>query len=497
MNREIGKSIAKNTTVMLGAQAITWMSSFVLLLFLPRYLGSAKYGQLYLAISIAMILGIIIDFGGQYLIPKEVAREKDKTSNILISYVGVRTVIWAVCMLVLVLFSFIVEYSTTVKWLIIILGISKLGNGVVQAMRGCFQGYEIMEYPSVGVIAQKVFVSVTAVTALFLGAGPITIALIMAVGVLFNLAVCLKFIPKIVDSIPNFRLGISLNLIKTSIPYFLWAIFGVIYYRIDTVMLSMFTTESVVGWYGGAYRFFDVVMFLPSIFTTVIFPIFSKLQSEQEDISDTFQRSLRYMILSGIPMAICFFLFAEDIVQLFYGLEEYGPSVLLLQVFAPGVILVYIDFIMGSTIMATDKQRQLAWIGFAAILLNIGLNYLTIPYAQQLWANGGVGAALTTIVTELFIMIAAFSLLPGKYFRGFKISLPLRSIASGMIMVTVIWGLATLNVFWIVKAVLGLLVYLGCTILFKVITRNELQFFKEFLMEHQFFAELKPNQKQL
>lgn len=497
MNRDIGKSIAKNTTVMLGAQAITWMSSFVLLLFLPRYLGSANYGQLYLAISIAMILGIIIDFGGQYLIPKEVAREKDRTSDILISYIGVRTLIWAVCMLLLILFSFLVNYSPTVKWLILILGISKLWNGVVQAIRGCFQGYEIMEYPSVGVIVQKVFISVTAVTALFLGAGPITIALIMAVGVLFNLAVCLKFIPKIIDSIPNIRLGISLNLIKTSIPYFLWSIFGVIYYRIDTVMISMFTTESVVGWYGGAYRFFDVVMFLPSIFTTVIFPIFSRLQSEQEELSDTFQRSLRYMILSGLPMAICFFLFAEDIVRLFYGLEEYGPSVLLLQVFAPGIILVYIDFIMGSTIMATDKQRMLAWVGFTAILLNIGLNYLTIPYAQELWANGGIGAALTTIITELFIMIAVFTLLPGKYFRGFKISLPLRSIASGILMVTVIWGLDALNVFWMVRAVVGLLVYLGCSVMFKVITRNELYFFKEFLMEYQFFTKLKPKQEQI
>ncbi len=145
-----------------------------------------------------------------------------------------------------------------------------------------------------------------------------------------------------------------------------------------------------MGWYGGAYCVFDVVMFVPSIFTTVIFPIFSKLENDQKELSDTFQRSLKYMILSGIPMAICFFLFAEDIVKLFYGLEEYQPSVLLLQVFAPGVILIYIDFIMGSTIMATDKQKTLAWVGFAAILLNVGLNYIMIPYAQQIWSNGGV-----------------------------------------------------------------------------------------------------------
>lgn len=482
---------------MFGAKAITWLSGFVLLLFLPRYLGSARYGQLYLAISIGMILSIVIDFGGNFLIPKEVARDKEKTPHILMSFLGFRTIIWASCMGVLVLFAFLVDYSPTVKWLIFILGISKLWEGGVKAIRSCFQGHEMMEYPSMGMIAQKVFVAAAAVAALFLGAGPITIAIIMAAGVLVNLAACLKFVPNIIDAFPGFQFEVPWSLVKTSLPYFLWSIFGVIYYRIDTVMLSMFTSESVVGWYGGAYRFFDVIMFLPSIFTTVIFPIFSKLKSEQEELSDTFQRSLKYMMLCGVAMATCYFLFAEDIVRLFYGLDEYGPSVLLLQIFAPGVILVYIDFIMGSTIMATDKQRTLAWVGLIAILLNVGLNYVGIPYAQMMWDNGGIGAALTTIVTELFIMASVFGLLPGKYFRGFRISLPARCILSGMVMFGSIWVLDSLQIYWMLQAILGLLVYLGCSVLFDVITPKERRFFKEFFYEYQPFAILKPNQEQI
>lgn len=481
MDKEIGTSVAKNTTVMLGAQGITWISSFVLLMFLPRYLGSADYGRLYLAISIAMILSIIIDFGGNYLIPKEVAQEKRRTSKILISYIGVRTLIWGICMAGLLLFSWFAEYSQTVLILIIILGISKLWEGAVKAIKSCFQGHEMMEYPSIGQIAQKVFVSVIAVTALLMGAGPITVAVIMAIGVILNLALCLKFVPKIMERLPEFRINISIDLVKSSIPYFLWSIFAVIYYRIDAVMLSMFSTEQVVGWYGGAYRFFDVVMFLPSIFTTVIFPIFSRLSADgDEKLNDTFQRSLRYMILTGIPMAILFFAFSEQIIRLFYGLEEYGPSVLVLQVFAPGIVLVYIDFILGSTILATDKQRIWAAVGFAAILLNIGLNYVMIPYADQLWGNAGIGAAITTLATELFIMIGAIILLPGKYFSGLSISLPVKAAMCGIVTMGLVRIMDGMEIFWPIQIAASLGAYLGMAVGLGMITSTELQFGREF-----------------
>lgn len=481
MNQEIGESVAKNTTVMLGAQAITWISSFVLLMFLPRYLGSEDYGRLYLAISMAMIISIIIDFGGNYLIPKEVSKSRKSAPRILLSYIGVRGILWVICMIGLVIFSLIVDYSPLVMTLIIILGVSKLWQGLYKAIKGCFQGFEQMEYPSVGVIAEKIFIALFAVSALLLGAGPVPIAIIMTIGAFINLIICIKFAPKIISYIPDFKVKTSLSLLKSSLPYFLWSIFAVIYYRIDAVMLSTMTTESVVGWYGGAYRFFDVVMFLPSILTTVIFPIFSKLWDDgEEDLHTTFQQSLKFILVAAIPMCLLFFAFAENIIALFYGLEEYGPSVLILQVFAVGIVLVYVDFILGSTILATDKQRPWAVIGFVAVLLNVGLNYLLIPYAQQNWANGAVGAAVTTLLTELFIMGAAFIMLPRQYFKNYDIWIPLKGVAAGLVMAAALWSMNYAGLYWIARAVLALGIYLLVIIYTKVVTPKEITFLKNF-----------------
>jgi hypothetical protein len=108
-----------------------------------------------------------------------------------------------------------------------------------------------------------------------------------------------------------------------------------------------------------------------------------------------------------------------------------------------------------------------------------------IPYTQELWGNGGIGAAITTIITELFIMVVGLGLLPKENFNGFGLSMPAKGILSGAVMFSLVWGLNTLNIFWIIQAVLGLLVYLGCSVMLNIITQNEIQFFKNFLINNK------------
>ncbi len=498
MERGIGESIARNTTIMLAAQVVTWVSSFILLIFLPRYLGSEDFGRFYLAMSVGMIIGIVIDFGGNFLIPKEVSRSKATTPRILVSFIGVRVLLWICCMVAVLLFSYAVGYSWTVTMLIVIFGISNLWEGGSKAIRSCFQGYEQMEYPSVGVVAEKVFVSVIAVSALLIGAGSIEIAVIFTVGTFINLLICIKFLPRIVKHIPNFRLNMSYRLLKSSLPYFMWSIFAVIYFRIDAVMLSTMTTDEVVGWYGGAYRFFDIVMFLPAILTTVIFPVFSRLWEGSEDrLHNTFQQSIKYIFMAAIPVCILFFIFSEHLVSLFYGLEEYGPSVLVLQIFSIGIIFVYIDFIMGSAILATDRQRSWAVVGFVAVLINIGLNFMFIPYTQAHMGNGGIGAAITTLITEIFIMICAFFMLPGRYFHQFNYAGPMKCIASGAGMLVAILLLQAAGVHPIFQAVTGGMIYLLFIVSWRVISPDDWHFINGYFTIKELKSIISLNRKEI
>ncbi|MBI4553679.1 MAG: flippase [Candidatus Latescibacteria bacterium] len=474
MSLDVAKSVAKNTSFMMGSQVITWVSSFVLMLFLPRYLGSADYGRLYLAMSVAMLVQILIEFGGPYFITKEVSRSRNTTAHLLVNSIALRILLWAASILILVVFSSVAGYSPTVKTLILILGVSKLWEGARRVLASCFQGFEMMQYPSLGAVVERVFVAAAGVGALLMGADSTGIALIMVASTLLNFLVIIKFTPRIVSSLPPVEWKATAGLIPAGLPYFLWSLFAVAYYRIDAVMLSLLVPETVVGWYGAAYRVFDILMFLPSIFSVAVFPVLSRFGTHDPDrLARTTQKSLECIIIAGIPISIGVFAFAQPFIQFFFGLNEYSQSVPLLQIFAVGLLLVYVDFVLGTALFASDKQRQWTGVAFAALVLNAGLNYALIPSTQTQFGNGGIGSAIATVVTECFVMSVAIVLMPAGLLKALQLAVPLKSLGAGVLMAGSIWLMRTEEIAWVVQGIISLIVYGGALLALKAIAPSE------------------------
>ncbi|MEX2364618.1 MAG: polysaccharide biosynthesis C-terminal domain-containing protein, partial [Balneolaceae bacterium] len=261
----------------------------------------------------------------------------------------------------------------------------------------------------------------------------------------------------------------------------LFSLFSVIYYRVDAVMLSAFTTETVTGWYGGAFRFFDMVMMLPLIYKAVIFPVFSKLwDDENGKLQKSISKSLKLIIILGVPASLLIFLFAENVIQFFMGLEEYSGSVIILQIFALSIPIIYIDLIIGSAILgAANRQRAWAIVGFLAIFLNVGTNYFLIPYAQEIYLNGGIGAAIATFITELFMLSSALYLLPNGFLKTFRLSYITKPVAAGAITLVAIILLNTTGIYWMISAALGGLIYLGSLFLLQLFDEDEMRILKD------------------
>lgn len=480
MDKTIAKSILKNTAVLMSSQVITWTMSFLLLLFLPRYLGTVDYGRLYVAGSIMTIFLLFIDFGGRYSISKEVARNRDKVGEIAVDAIGIRIILWAISFIILIVFVMFTNYHRLEKALIIIYGISMLWEGIRKVLWSCFQGFEQMRFPSIGAITDQIFVTIAAITALLLGANFLIIGIIYTIGSFINFFIHLKYSYVIITEIPKFNFKGALGLVKKGIPYFFWSIFGIIYYRVDAIMLSFMTPETVVGAYGAAYRFFDILMFIPSIFSIAVFPILSRIYKDKENLASTTTKSIDFIVLAGIPVSILIFIFALNIIDLFYGLRQYSSSVIILKIFSVGVILVYIDMILGTAILASDKLKEWTLVAFGAVILNVGLNYIMIPYTQQYYHNGGIGAAIATLVTELFVMLWALKITPKENFYGAKPMTIIKALFAGIILFLIVYSLREIQIFWILEAIFGFIIYLILLLLFKVFEPKEVEFFKEY-----------------
>ena len=489
MTYDPAESIARNTGVMLISQGVTWISSLVLMLCLPRYLGSEEYGRFYLAFSIALIFQMVIEFGGPYLIAKEVSRSREKAPSLLVNSLAIRILMWAFSMIAMIALAMVAGYSATVTTLIIIFGISKLWEGSGRVLASCFQGFEMMQYPAIGAITERVAVAVFGVVALLLGAHSVVIAVIWAASTLLNFGILAGFTRRIVSSIPRVEWSDVRELTKAGLPYFLWSVFAVLYYRVDAVMLSFLTPDAVVGWYGAAYRLFDVLMFLPSIFSSALFPVLSRLWGRDADsLAGTTRKSLDFILLAGIPISVLVYAGAEQIIGLLFGLKEYAPSVLLLKIFSAGLLLVYIDFILISTLVASDRQRQWVIAAFVAMLVNPALNYVLIPLTQSHFGNGGIGSAIATLLTEFLVMCMALALMPRTIFEHPRIDRSLKGIVAGIFMIASIYGMNLLGFSAIPGAIAGLGIYCCILLSLKVVRREDLQLIQHLIVARKVIA---------
>jgi O-antigen/teichoic acid export membrane protein len=258
--------------------------------------------------------------------------------------------------------------------------------------------------------------------------------------------------------------------------------FSSVYFRIDTVMLSKMAPHNVVGWYGAAYRVFDMMNFFPYLFTVAVYPVLSRLWKEDADQHRrAAQRSLEFMIVLSIPVAVGLIFGARPLVAFFFGLESYGPTIVNLQILAVGLLFLFVDMVVGTTLMASDRQRQQAILALCAIPFNIGLNLFLIPYAQQRWGNAGIGSAVATVATEATIMVFWLSLLPRGTMTGFRVPVILKGFAAGGVMSGAVIGMATLGIPEWSAVPAGLLVYLASLLAMKVFDPDEEAFFKSVL----------------
>src|SRR5207247_4355781 len=107
--------------------------------------------------------------------------------------------------------------------------------------------------------------------------------------------------------ISNFAIDRTLirGLISSSIPFLTYGVLGVIYYRMDTVLLSLMANGAVVGWYGAGYRLFDTLVFLPSlVISAIMYPVFSKLSiSSEADLKVAIEKTMNFLLFCGLHIA--------------------------------------------------------------------------------------------------------------------------------------------------------------------------------------------------
>jgi len=400
------RKIAKNTTVLYIAQIITYVLGFFITVYTVRYLSVDSYGILSTALALTGIYVVFGDLGLSTLTVREVARDESLTHK----YVGNTTImklfLSLFTFLLTVLTVYILGYNDITIIVTYILTAAFIFNAFSSIFYSIFQSYQKMEYQSVATILNSVVMLIGTLLVIYLGLDVIAFAFVYLVANAINFIYILvtyawKFY------LPNIEMDLEFwkSTIKEALPLSITSLFAVLVFRIDSVMLSVMSGMEAVGFYNAAYRLMEALIFFPQVYTTAIFPVFSKLYvSSINPLKGAYIKSFKYLTILSLPIAVGITLLAEPIILLLFK-PEYIPSILALQIVVWVLPFIFVNYIQGSLLTAMNRQVTYLKITAASLVLNVGMNLVLIPLYSYL------GAAFVTVITEIFSVALGFYVL--------------------------------------------------------------------------------------
>jgi len=394
------RRIANNTAVLLISQAISKILHFILAIFVARYLGVALFGKYAFAISFTLLFSVLADMGLNILIVREVSRDRSRANTYLGITLIIKSILALITFIAIIVIIKLMHYPSDTVTAVYIAALALVLNTLTSTLATVYQSFERMEYLAIiNVLVGALSLGLT-VLVIFYGYGLYAIVTVYLLQSIVNLILNAFIVPKKFVK-PKFTLDTKLgfNLLKAAIPVGLAGIFVTIYYRIDTVMLSFMKGDVVVGWYNAAYNLIFGLIFIQGSFNMAIFPILSRLfHTPMNSFRMVYERAFKYLFYTGLPIAVGVTLLAKRIILLIYG-QEYINAAGALQILIWALAFIFVNGLLGNTLVASNQQKWATCIIGGAAVLNIVLNVLLIPSLSY------IGAAIATVASEMFVFL--------------------------------------------------------------------------------------------
>ncbi len=440
------------------SQMATWAISVIMLVMVPRSLGDADFGRTEFAFAFVGYFGLMAGLGTNTFIVKTTARDPSRLGFHVFNALLMKVLLVALLSAAAVGLAQALRFPGETIVIIAVACIGMACSTLNDTLGAGLQGEQRMGRPAAWVVVREYVSSGAALAVLAAHKGVLAYALALC---------CSNVIPVVPNAVqlwPRLREGIhvDLRLWKTlvlgGLPFLLWSGVLLIYGSIDIPMLAAMAGNATVGWYILAYKWVGLPTFVASIVVTAALP---SLSAHGVEISPAFitmaNRALRLVLFVGAPIATGIALVADDVLAVLHYHSGFSHAVPLMRILALHIPVVGMDMVLGTVLIASDRQKQWVIVGCLAAILNPLLNLIAIPMSIRIFGNGAIGASVITIATELFMMVGAIYLRPRGILDRATLGFLFRCVAASLPMIP---GVLLCGGLWLpVKIAVGVAIY--------------------------------------
>jgi O-antigen/teichoic acid export membrane protein len=256
-----------------------------------------------------------------------------------------------------------------------------------------------------------------------------------------------------------------------------------IFFRIDVLLLKPMKGDTVVGYYGAAYKYIDGLNIIPAYFTQAIFPLMSRFAASARDsLMRAYVLSLRLLLMVALPIAAGTPFIARELILILGGGDYLPDSMIALQLIIWFLPFSFVNSVTQYVLIAIDQQGFLTKAFLIGVTFNIAANLLVIPTFSY------KGAAVVTVLSELVLLIPFYyavrkHLAPLPWF-----SLLWQPAVASAAMVAVMWLLRGL--YWLLLIPVGGAVYLTVLALIGAFRQPDMDLMKGLLPTDRLRARL-------
>lgn len=270
----LGGTVFKNTVFLTSSSLVLKLLNFLFNIYVVRRLGDNRLGEYAVVLAFVGLFQIFAELGISQYVMREIAKDRSRTKSLIWNMTAVRMLLAILALVWITLLAMAFGFSQTLVIGVFIFTSTFVLSAVLAPIQTVLTANERFDYVTAVTIIQQIAFVLLGAIFLYVGLGYLWLVI----------ASWISLIPSIILgawAVRHLRLiepGIEVTprtwpkLLRAGLPFGIIALTLTISFSIDTVMLKMFKTNEVVGWYNAAYHLIFAINFLTEASKTPLSP---------------------------------------------------------------------------------------------------------------------------------------------------------------------------------------------------------------------------------
>ena len=410
----IARKIAYNVVFNSIAKALSTVLALVSIGIITRYLGRDGFGNYATVLAFFSLFGAIFDLGLYSIATREISRKDADEKEIMGNVFTLRIFSSLAVFIVAPLLILFLPYSQEVKNGILIVAAAYVASSSYMVLNGIFQKNLRMDKVAVTELVGKIIQVAIVYLVASNNWGFNAIMFSVLANMIFAFTVVLFLSRKYVKFSFNFDFSYWRKFLKMSFPMGVSAFVTFLYFKMDTIILSILKGSEAVGIYNMAYKIIENITFFPAMIVGLVLPLFSMyIFADKASFKKIADKVVKIFFLLVVPLIVGTLFLAEDVINIIGG-SDFLISANVLRILIFVLAFIFFGHFFNVILLSANFQKKLMKILAFCAVLNIGLNMIMITLYSY------TGAAIVSVVTEMAVVLLTFY--ATKKYVGYNLS---------------------------------------------------------------------------